>query len=263
MANMFDAAAYLDRIGLAEPIEHDIVSLQRLQHAHLLRIPFENLDIHLGRSIRLDIGDLFQKIVVHRRGGFCYELNGLFASLLKTLGFEVTLLSARVANWEGTFGPEFDHLALRVDLDQPYLVDVGFGDAFVKPLRLVAEVEQTDRPKRFQLFRQGRDWSIQARLADQPFEPLYLFTTIPRSLDDFAEMCRYHQTSPASHFTHGTICSIATPSGRLTISDNRFIESRDGHRVERQIKDETELRRLLADHFGVVDIDASLLFQRK
>ena len=175
----------------------------------------------------------------------------------------MTLLSARVANREGGFGPEFDHLALRVDLDQPYVVDVGFGDAFLEPLRLIADVQQNDLQKKFRLFPQGREWLIQARIADQPFESLYLFTLIPRSLDDFAERCRYHQTSSGSHFTRGTICSIVTLSGRVTVNGIRFIETRDGHRAERLIQGEADLRRLLADHFGVVDVDSGLLFNRK
>ena len=85
-----------------------------MHRAHLLAVPFENLDIHLGRPISLDQDALFGKIVTRRRGGFCYELNGLFALLLRELGFEVTLLSAGVARADGGFGPEFDHLTLLV-----------------------------------------------------------------------------------------------------------------------------------------------------
>ncbi len=255
MSEAFNVPAYLARIGLVGPITVDIESLRRLQYAHLIRVPFENLDIHLGRPIRLDLASLFEKIVSRRRGGFCYELNGLFAFLLSSLGFQVTLLSARAADREGSFGPEFDHLALLVDLDQPYLVDVGFGEAFLEPLRVVADIEQNDSRKTFLLSRNGDDWLIRERAPDGPWEPLYLFTLVARRLDDFAEMCKYHQTSPASHFTRKTICSMATPTGRLTISGDRFIETIEGNRAERMIGSEAEFRGLLGDRFGVTGID--------
>lgn len=257
MSDTPNADAYLDRIGLAGPIPVDIQGLRRLQRAHLMSVPFENLDIHLGRPIRLDLPNLFEKIVIQRRGGFCYELNGLFAFLLSSLGFQVTLLSARGAHREGGFGPEFDHLALRVDLDQPYLADVGFGDAFLEPLRLVADAEQNELPKTFLLSREGNDWLIRERKAE--WEPLYLFNLVSRSIEDFAPMCQYHQCSPASHFTRGTVCSIATSTGRLTISGDRFIETHEGIRSERLVQNEMELRTLLIDHFGVTSIDRDLL----
>jgi N-hydroxyarylamine O-acetyltransferase len=262
MTTPFAADAYLDRMGLTRPITLNIDGLRQLQYAHLMRVPFENLDIHLGRPIRLDVVSFFEKIVIGRRGGFCYELNGLFACLLKSLGFQVNLLSARTANREGGFGPEFDHLALRVDLDQPYLADVGFGDAFLEPLRLVAGIEQNDPRKTFLLTQEGADWLIRERTPGGTWKPLYLFNLLPRGLEDFIEMCRYHQHSPESHFTQGTVCSIATVAGRLTISGDRFIETREGHRNERLIQNELELRTLLAEHFRVTNIDRDLLPKR-
>jgi N-hydroxyarylamine O-acetyltransferase len=262
MTTPFAADAYLDRMGLTRPITLNIDGLRQLQYAHLMRVPFENLDIHLGRPIRLDVASFFEKIVIGRRGGFCYELNGLFACLLKSLGFQVNLLSARTANREGGFGPEFDHLALRVDLDQPYLADVGFGDAFLEPLRLVAGIEQNDPRKTFLLTQEGADWLIRERTPGGTWKPLYLFNLAPRGLEDFIEMCQYHQHSPESHFTQGTVCSIATVAGRLTISGDRFIETREGHRNERLIQNELELRTLLAEHFRVTNIDRDLLPKR-
>ena len=110
-----DIHAYLSRIGYRGTLEPSAATLHALQQAHLLAVPFENLDIHLGRPIVLDQTALFDKIVARRRGGFCYELNGLFAVLLRELGFEVTLLSAGVARASGGFGPEYDHLTLLVD----------------------------------------------------------------------------------------------------------------------------------------------------
>jgi len=97
-----------------------------LHLAHLLSAPFENLSIHWHEPIVLTDEALFQKIVLRQRGGFCYELNGLFASLLRTLGFQVEMLSAGVMNKRGEFGPEFDHMTLMVTLAERWLVDVGF-----------------------------------------------------------------------------------------------------------------------------------------
>ena len=129
-----DIARYLERItyhGSREPI---VSTLQALREAHLLAVPFENLDIALRRAIVLDEASFWTKIVEHHRGGFCYELNGLFALLLRALGFQVDLLSASVARETGGFGPDFDHLTLLVHLEQDWLADVGFGESFRQPL---------------------------------------------------------------------------------------------------------------------------------
>src|SRR5207302_2137195 len=105
------------------------------------------------------------------------------------------------------------------------------------------------------------DWLGYDRTASGTWKPLYLFTLVPRGLEDFAEMCRYHQSSSESHFTRGTLCSIATAGGRMTISGGRFIETQEGHRTERLIQNETELRTLLAEHFHMTNIDCDLLLK--
>jgi N-hydroxyarylamine O-acetyltransferase len=147
-------------------------------------------------------------------------------------------------------------------IDQPYLVDVGFGDAFLEPLRLAAGIEQNDPRKTFLLTPKGTDWLVRERTPGGTWKALYLFNLVSRRLEDFIEMCQYHQDSPESHFTQGTVCSIATAAGRVTISGDRFIETQEGHRTERLIQNETELRILLAEHFRVTDIDRDLLPKR-
>src|SRR5213080_2780696 len=136
--------AYLKRIGYAGPLKPNSNLLRDLHRAHLFAVPFENLDIAFGREIICDEDAFLRKIIERHRRGFCYELNGAFAALLRALGFQVTLLSARVARSDGGEGPEFDHLTLRIDLEEPWLADVGFGDSFLEPLRLEAETEQAD-----------------------------------------------------------------------------------------------------------------------
>src|SRR5271166_1930895 len=152
---MIDVSSYLARIRYVGSTTPTFGTLCAIHHAHMLAVPFEDLDISLGRRIVLDEDALLRKIVTNRRGGFCYELNGAFAALLRELGFAITLLSARVSRDSGGEGPEFDHLALRVDFvdDDAWLADVGFGDSFLKPLQLKPDIEQPDAAGVFRLVR--------------------------------------------------------------------------------------------------------------
>jgi N-hydroxyarylamine O-acetyltransferase len=137
-----DVQAYLDRIEYRGPFDPNFEMLRQLHLAHLVHVPFENLSIHAHKPIVLNDSALFEKIVTRRRGGFCYELNGLFAALLRELGFEVAMLSAQVAGNQNEFSRDFDHMTLRVALNQEqWLADVGFGDSFNEPLPLVADSE--------------------------------------------------------------------------------------------------------------------------
>jgi N-hydroxyarylamine O-acetyltransferase len=248
---------YLERINYFGPTVPAADVLRDLHLAHLQSVPFENLDIHLGRPITLSEAYLYEKIVVHRRGGFCYELNGLFAWLLRELGFDVTLLSSRVFDGEGAAGPEFDHLALRVTCPAdaaapttPWLADVGFGDSFRLPLRL----DQTGRPQHvgqgaYRIAHYEEDLLLQREM-DGAWVNQYSFSRQPRQLAEFAPMCHFHQSSPDSHFTRQRICSLATENGRITLSDERLIETTDGKRRERAVS-EDEYRSILAAKFGI------------
>ncbi len=142
-----DVTAFLDRINYHGPIEPTASTLRAIHIAHLHSVPFENLDIHLKRPLSLNADDLFNKIVVWRRGGFCYELNGLLARLLTELGYAVTLLSARSINADGSLSQDYDHLVLIAQApDDPtrWLVDVGYGDSSIEPLRLDVSGEHLD-----------------------------------------------------------------------------------------------------------------------
>jgi N-hydroxyarylamine O-acetyltransferase len=214
-------------------------------------VPFENLDIHLGRSIIPDETLLFHKIVEGWRGGFCYELNGLFAVLLRELGFDVTLLSARVSRGNGSFGPEFDHLTLLVQLEERWLADVGFGECFREPLRLDEPGEQIQKIGSYRLTQDGEDWVYWERDEAGQWQPQYQFTLQPRQLTDFTEMCHYQQTSPESHFTQKRVCSLATPEGRVTLSDMRLIITSNGRQEERDLADQAAYVSALREWFGV------------
>ena len=156
--SLMDVPAYLDRIGYHGPLAPTSDTLCALHRQHMLTVPFENLDIGLGRKIVLDPERFVEKIVRQRRGGFCYELNGAFATLLGALGFRVTLLSARVANDQGVASKEFDHLALQIDLEDRWLADVGFGENFLEPLRLISHMEQQDVTGSFRFVNDGERW---------------------------------------------------------------------------------------------------------
>ena len=179
---MLDVPAYLARIRYTGPTTPTYETLRALHYAHLLAVPFENLDIALGRKIVLDEDAILRKIIHQRRGGFCYELNGAFAALLKALGFQTTLLSARVARDTGGESPEFDHLALRVDLEQPWLVDVGFGESFLEPLRLETERNQIDPAGTFRLMQTGERLQLEKLGRNGTWKPQYSFALTPRSL---------------------------------------------------------------------------------
>lgn len=242
-----------DRIQYGGPLDPTAETLRALQVAHLRAVPFENLSIHAGQPIVLDVEALFDKVVVRRRGGFCYELNGLFAALLRALGFTVTQLSAGVARRDGTFGPDFDHMALLVTLEERWLVDVGFGDSFLEPVRLDERGEQFQGDRAYRIDEDGDHLLLlQRQGADGPWEPQYRFTLQPRELPDYAGMCHYHQTSPQSHFTQKRVCSLATPDERVTLSDLRLITTRGGVRQERMLSSEEEHAATLRELFGVV-----------
>ncbi len=249
---MLDVTSYLARIAYTGPTSPTADALRALQHAHLLAVPFENLDIALGRKIVVDEDVTVRKVVELRRGGFCYELNGAFAALLRALGFHVTLLSARVSRKDGGEGPEFDHLTLRVDLDEPWLADVGFGESFLEPLHLQPGLEQSDPAGTFRIVESGDRLHLEKVEPEGRWKRQYSFTLQPRRLADFAGMCHYHQTSPESSFTQNRVCTLATPDGRITLSELKLILTCNGQREETVLDSEDQRVEVLRDHFGII-----------
>jgi len=242
--------AYLDRIGVAGPAASDAAGLRALHLAHQLAVPFENLSIHLAEPISLDEDDLVDKILRRRRGGFCYELNGAFALLLEALGTRVSRVAAGVYG-EAGLSPPFDHLALVVhpaDGSGPWLADVGFGSHSDYPLLLDVRDDQDDPAGVFRLADAGAgDIDV---LKDG--QPQYRLERRERTLADCVPTCWWRQTSPRSHFTRSTICSLRTPGGRVSISGRTLIQTRDGTRTEQQIDTDDALLTAYRDHFGIV-----------
>jgi len=248
--------AYLKRINYHGSLAPTAETLRDLQVAHLLAVPFENLSIHAGQPIVLEDDALFTKIVENRRGGFCYEANGLFAALLRALGFDVAMLAAGVANAQGEFGPSFDHMTLVVSLAQRWLVDVGFGDSFREPLLLDERDEQVQSPRGYRIVPDSTHLVLMQRDEGDEWKAQYRFTLQTYTYADYEEMCLYHQTSPDSHFTKARICSRATEDGRITLSGMRFITTSksgaDQVREERNITGEEEYADVLRHQFGIV-----------
>jgi N-hydroxyarylamine O-acetyltransferase len=240
------AEAYLGRIGAARPARADVETLRELQLRHLHAVPFENLSIHLGEEIVLEEDALLDKVVARHRGGFCYELNGLFAALLRALGFRVTLMAAR-ANGRDGLGPLFDHLALRVDAPEPYLADVGFGRFSHHPLRLDVPAGQADPDGVFRVV-ETADGDLDVLRDD---ELQYRLERRPRTLADFEPTCWWQQTSPRSHFTQSLVCSRLTDGGRVTLSGRTLIDTAGGERRERELGGDGEVLEAYRTHFGI------------
>lgn len=250
-----DISTYLMRIGFIGSIKPDVETLRGLHLAHMLHVPFENLDIRLKRAIHLGEEALWNKIVAQKRGGFCYELNGLFAWLLKQAGFEVTYLNARVYNQVGKLGIDFDHLALLVNIpgqSTRWLADVGFGDSFNEPLSFDERGAQKQGLRAYRLEQSSDGYITWQKNYNGSWQRHYFFDLKPRNFpSDYEAACLYQQTSPESSFVRGSIISRATPDGRISLEDERLILTKNGRREERPIAGKEEYQILLQEHFGV------------
>ncbi len=249
-------AAYLECIGYDGPRTATAETLRQLHRAHMFAVPFENLDIPLGNPIVLSLPAFYAKIVERHRGGFCYELNGLFGWLLEQLGFRIVRLSAGVYGG-GQPGPEFDHLTLLVETDDQLLADVGFGDSFVEPLRLDGTVAAAGTGTLYRLAGVGSNRVLERQKPGAAWEAQYAFALEPHHLDEFAPRCHWTQTSPESGFTRKASCSLATPDGRITLTGRRLITTAGQERTEHEVANIDEYRTLLQTYLGI-DLGAQL-----
>ncbi|AKN70592.1 acetyltransferase [Streptomyces sp. PBH53] len=256
--------AYLRRLGIARPQQPTGEALRELHLSHLRTVPFENLSVHLGEDITLEEKRLLEKVTEAGRGGFCYELNGAFGTLLTALGYGVELLAGRVYDGEGRLGIPYDHLALRVRTadGDTWLADVGFGAHSHYPLVYGERGEQDDPGGRFQVMEAGPD-PAGVRGGDTPGagdldvvldgEPQYRLEIRPRVLGDFAAGAWWHSTSPKSHFTRSLVCSrITEDGGRITLSGRRLkTTAADGTRETRELETDDEVLTVYRERFGI------------
>ena len=246
-----DIDQYLRRINYAGTLDPTLGVLSQLQLRHLLTVPFENLDIH--NKIEIDLGNLYNKIVTLRRGGFCYELNGLFYELLTEIGFAVKRVSARVYTSTKDYSPEYDHMAIIASIENTdYLIDVGFGEFAFSPIPIALNKETPDPRGIFRIQAFDEDHKvIEKKNAEGAFIPEYMFSEKARQMAEFYDRCSYHQTSSQSHFTQNRICSLPTNDGRITLTGNTLKITERGKVEERLLNNEQEIRHELWNYFGI------------
>ncbi|XP_035690685.1 arylamine N-acetyltransferase, pineal gland isozyme NAT-10-like [Branchiostoma floridae] len=270
-----DVRQYLSRIGYHGDTSPTLDTL-RVHQAHMLTVPFENLSIHCGEEIVLDLQLLYNKIVVKRRGGFCYENNGLFSWLLGQLGFNVKTLSAQVNNPEG-FTPEKAHLINVVCIDgESWVTDVGFGCLFRTPIRLVPDREHPDVTGTYRLQQEGDTWFLQRKSKTQldadnyeaapggiqkddmvesgEWVVLYKFTLQEHKLQDFSEMCSWTQRG-SPFFTGRPFCVLHLADGLVTYIGRKLITTRycETHltKTTTVLDSDKDILALLWDTFGI------------
>ncbi|MFE1438913.1 arylamine N-acetyltransferase [Streptomyces sp. NPDC058739] len=261
--NSEEVEAYLARIGAEYPAWPTVDVLRDLHLRHLRTVPFENLSIHLGEEIALEEKRLVDKVVGARRGGFCYELNGVFGALLTALGFDVAYLAARVYGKEGRLGIPYDHLALRVRTVDggAWLADVGFGAHSHLPLEFEARGEQVDPGGVFRIVEAGG--GVPGQRGDGPDfgdldvfrdgQPQYRLEVRSRALEEFAVGVWWHSTSPQSHFQRSLVCSRLTEDGgRITLSGrNLTVTAVGGSREVSELGTDEEVLAVYRERFGI------------
>jgi N-hydroxyarylamine O-acetyltransferase len=254
--NRIDLHRYFVRIGYAGGTEPTPQTLADLHLAHVRHVPFENLDVLLGRPIRLDTESLFAKLVSAGRGGYCFEQNHLFAAVLEQLGFVVQRLAARVV-WRTQRVLPRTHMLLRVEVGgRPWLADVGFGSMSpLLPVALEPDIEQPQFGWRYRVTEQDGTWRLQAG-ADE-WESLYEFTLQAQTPADYEMASYYVATHPDSRFVQGLIAHRLAPERRLILIGNELTEDRGAAASTRRITDRAELAAVLVDGIGLPAADVA------
>ncbi|MCT7658871.1 arylamine N-acetyltransferase family protein [Mycobacterium deserti] len=254
-----DLAAYLDRVGYSGSTEPTVSTLRSLVAAHNKSIPFENVDPLMGVPVA-DLGSaaLFDKLVHRRRGGYCYEQNGLMGYVLGALGFDVKHLAGRVV-WMNTSNnlPAQTHEVLSVTVpgeDEPWLVDVGFGgQTLTSPIRLDAGPVQQTRHEPYRLTRHEDGYRLEAEIRGE-WQPLYIFTTRPQPQIDREVGSWYVSTHPASTFVVGLSVALIADDARWNLRGRNLAIHSGGRTEKRQLGDAAEVLDVLTERFGI-DLD--------
>jgi N-hydroxyarylamine O-acetyltransferase len=218
----------------------------------VLHIPFENLNIHYNIPITLDLAAIYKKVISENRGGFCYELNYLFCEFLKELGFPAQIIAARIFTETGELGPAFDHMSILVSLEGVWLVDVGYGDLFIEPIRVDSQSVTKDQSKWFKTEQINEfDYLLWESTDGIQFTKRYQFDIRPQQIGAFEAQCHFKQYSADSHFVKKLICTLATKDGRITILNQQFIERKNKERIKTTINSKEELEKLLEERFNL------------
>lgn len=252
-------AAYLRRIEYDGSTDCTLATLRELHRAHLLAIPYENLDVQFGVPLSLDSAAIFDKIVLQQRGGWCYEMNSLFAWALRELGFDVSLIAAAAGRKERGSAAENNHLAILVHLDRPYLADVGFGNGFIAPLPL-AEGTHSDGRFDFHLQRIEDGWW---RFTNRPQSgDTFDFRETPHGIEAFAEQNQWLQSAPQSPFVRNLVCHRFTGEGVMTLRGCVLTVFRPSGIHQEIVRSRDELARMLRERFAIDTPHVDALWER-
>ena len=256
---MMKLTDYLKRINYNRVLAPNLDTLNALQRAHLLTIPYENLDIHRDCPLTTDLEQIYEKIVTDRRGGWCFEMNGLLAWALREVGFDVTMMSSFVGRDKVEETGAGDHLILRVELDKPYLADVGFGNGFLEPLPLAEGTYQQGFLSYGLTQHDGRWWFTNHKYGGVGYD----FDLEPYQLSDFAGQSTRLQTSPESGFVRATVCMRFTPDGGMVILRGAVLRriTADGEHDE-TIDNMLQYEQVLSDQFDLDIPDVNLLWDK-
>ncbi len=251
-----DVSQYLERIGFDAPIAVDLPTLAALQRTHLSSVAFENLDVFGEIAVRTDLDWSLDKIVRQRRGGWCFELNGAFSALLRSIGFDVRLLGAAVL----LEGPNvmIDHLTLEVTLDQPYLVDVGFGESFISPLELNRPGPQDGGSGTFELIGSAQGLTLTQHDEKGVPTPQYRFKRVDRVLEDFDGASQRLRSDPNLHWRQKPFATRLLDGGpdRVTLLSDRIKVTVDGLTTVTPVAADGWADVLLAEFEMVVEPDS-------
>ncbi|MDP3855164.1 arylamine N-acetyltransferase [Phenylobacterium sp.] len=244
-----DVQAYLDRVGFSGPARADLATLTALHRGHLRSIPYENLDVQLGRPMTLDTGAAFDKLVTRRRGGWCYEMNGLLGAVLQEIGFSVTRMAGSVSRGERGDRPLGNHLVLRVELDRPYIADVGFGDGILEPFPMsFGDLDCAGYS--FRLEDLDGKW-LRFHNHANGGAPYFDFTLAPASPDELGATCRWLSTSPESIFVQTALAFRHTPDGIVALLGRAHRRIRPDGKETTLLNSAEEFVAVLKQDFGL------------
>lgn len=252
---IFDLDSYFKRIKYSGRADINAETLRDLHIAHTLNVPFENLDVFYKRPIPLDEHSLYDKIVKQQRGGYCFEMNGIFSFVLQKMGFKVRNLLARVIINDNQYTTK-THQAILVEAGgRQWLADVGFGnDGIIAPLILEENTEQKQFAHTYRLVTHSTfGYMLQKKQGDK-YNPLYVFTLEECFPDDFLMSNHFTSTFPGSFFLSMRMCTIPTENGRITLTDSHFKVVDKENILDKPIADESEFSALSKEHFGL-DLD--------
>lgn len=247
-----DLKAYLARIGYSGPLAPTRECLTALHEAHALAIPFENLDVIGGHSPSLAVADIQAKLVANGRGGYCFEHNTLFSTVLKQVGFHLTPLSARVRLGGRHITRPRAHMISLVDIDgDRYIADVGFGgEALFHPVPFGNGAESRQYHWTYRIVPEDHAWLLQSKRGDS-WNDLYVFTLDPQSPIDYEVANYFVSTYPQSPFVRMPMIHRITPEARFLLMDFDFTEDRAGQVSTRRLNGDEERRQVLSSVFGL------------